>query len=453
MSQETVLARLRADCRCIIDACIAAADPEAAVQRYLKREGDDLHVGQDLHLRLSDWDRVLVVGAGKASASMARAVEDLLGDLIVDGVISVKYGHGLPLRKVRVREAGHPLPDAAGERAAREIGGLLSSAGEKDLVISCISGGGSALMPAPAHGLTLEDKRALTEKLSAAGADIHELNAVRKHVSLTKGGNLMRTAYPAFAVNLMLSDVVGDDPQTIASGPFVPDQSTFGQVMDIISRYSVADELPAKVVQTIREGMAGRIPETPKPADEIFNRVTNVIVGSNVLSLLAGKAKAEELGYRTLILSSTVVGNTTEAARFHAALAREIRATGNPVPAPACLLSGGETTVRILGNGKGGRNQEFALSVVRDASEIPGCLFASVGTDGTDGPTDAAGAIVDSLTLVRSREKGLDPEVFLRNNDSYSFFCELGDLLVTRPTRTNVMDVRLVLVGLLDNDS
>jgi glycerate 2-kinase len=447
MSQETVLAKLRGDSLCIIDACIAAADPEVAVKRYLAREGDHLYVSGDLHLRLSDWHRVLVVGAGKASAAMARAVEDLLGDVIADGVVSVKYGHGLPLRRIRVREAGHPLPDPAGEKAAREIVDLLSSAGEKDLVISCISGGGSALMPSPAHGLTLEDKRTLTEKLSAAGADIHELNAVRKHVSLTKGGNLMRIAYPAFVVNLMLSDVVGDDPQTIASGPFVPDDSTFSQVMHIVSRYGVADDLPQSVIESIREGMAGRIPETPKPGDGIFTRATNVIVGNNVLCLLAGKAKAEELGYRTLILSSTVVGNTTEAARFHAALARETRATGNPIPAPACLLSGGETTVRILGSGVGGRNQEFALSLVKDASEISGCLFVSVGTDGTDGPTDAAGAIVDSMTLARSAAKGLDPDAFLKNSDSYTFFRALDDLVVTGPTRTNVMDVRLVLVA------
>lgn len=447
MSQETVLSQLRADAQSIIRSCIAAADPEAAVKRYVEREGDDLYVGQDLQLRLADWDRILVVGAGKASAAMAQAVEDMLGDRIHDGLISVKYGHGLPLRKVRVMEGGHPLPDEAGEHAARCIMDLLSSAGEKDLVISCISGGGSALLPVPAPGLTLDDKRALTDKLSAVGADIHELNAVRKHISLTKGGNLMRIAYPAFVINLMLSDVVGDDPQTIASGPFVPDESTFDQVMEILVRYRVQDDVPRNIIQRVRDGIAGRVPETPKPGDEIFSRVKNVIIGSNVLSLQAGKAKAEELGYRSLILSSTIVGNTTEVARFHAALAREIRSTGNPVSTPACFLSGGETTVKILGSGLGGRNQEFALALVKEASEIPGCLFASVGTDGTDGPTDAAGALVDTSTLARSRDKRLNPDTYLDNNDSYTYFHELGDLVITGPTRTNVMDVRVVLIA------
>ncbi len=447
MSQETVLAKLRADGRTIVDACIRAADPEAAVRRHLKRVGDDLFAGQDLHLCLPDWNRVLVVGAGKASAAMAKAVEDLLGDRISDGLVSVKYGHGLPLNKVRVREGGHPLPDTAGEQAAREIVDLLASAGEKDLVISCISGGGSALLPAPAQGLTLQDKRVLTERLSAVGADIHELNAVRKHMSVTKGGNLMRIAYPAFVINLMLSDVVGDDPQTIASGPFVPDESTFAQVSEILSRYDAVKDLPSGIMHRLRNGAASLIPDTPKPGDEIFSRVRNIIVGSNALSLHAGKTKAEELRYAALILSSTIVGNTTEAAGFHAALARETRATGNPLPAPVCLLSGGETTVKIRGNGRGGRNQEFALSLVRDAAKIPSCVFFSVGTDGTDGPTDAAGAVADSLTLARSLEKGLDPDAFLKKNDSYTFFHALGDLIITGPTRTNVMDVRLVLLA------
>jgi glycerate 2-kinase len=447
MSQETVLARLRADARTIVDACIKAADPEAAVKRFVSREGDDLRVGQDLHIRLSDWDRILLVGAGKASASMAMALEDLLGDLIVDGLISVKYAHSLPLKRVRVLEAGHPLPDLAGEQAALRIVRLLSAAREKDLVISCISGGGSALLPAPADGVTLEDKRALTEMLSAVGADINELNTVRKHVSLTKGGNLMRIAYPAFVVNLLLSDVVGDDPQTIASGPFVPDRSTFAQAMEILDRYGLSKDLPSGIERRIREGISGLVPETPKPGDMIFDRVKNIVIGSNGLSLHAGKTKAEELGYATLILSSSIVGDTTEAAMFHAAVAREVRATGNPVPARACLLSGGETTVRIRGNGLGGRNQEFALALVRDASHIPGCLFLSVGTDGTDGPTDAAGAVVDSLTFDRGMQKGLDPASFLRNNDSHTFFRELDDLIVTGPTRTNVMDVRLVLIA------
>lgn len=447
MSGNGNLERLRKDARQILNAVIEAADPEIAIKRFVKLEGDDLLVGTDPGISLREFDRIIVVGGGKASAPMGKALEDILGDRIEGGVICVKYGYGLPLKKIRVMEAAHPLPDSAGEKAAQRIMALLESAGARDLVISCISGGGSALLPAPAGSVTLQEKEELTKRLMEVGADIHAINTVRKHLSLAKGGNLMRIAYPAVVINLMLSDVVGDDPDTIASGPFVPDRSTFGQALEILRRYGLLEGAPEAVIKRIQDGVEGRVPENPKTGDEIFDRVRNVIVGSNIISLRAGEAKARELGYRALILSSSIRGDTSQAALFHGALAEEICSTGNPVTPPACLLSGGETTVLIKGDGRGGRNQEFALALVRTASRLANTLFLSAGTDGTDGPTDAAGAVVDSRTLERAEAQSLNPDAFLAENDSYHFFHELGDLIMTGPTRTNVMDARIVLVG------
>jgi hydroxypyruvate reductase len=441
------LQKLRTDALDIFHACLKAADPEEAVKRFVRVRDDELEVGEGLSFKLSHYDRILVVGAGKGSAPMGKALEDLLGDRIEAGLICVKYGHGLPLGTIRIMEAGHPVPDAAGKRAATEMVSLLESAGERDLVISCISGGGSALLPGPISPVTLEDKQELVRLLLSIGADIHEMNAVRKHLSLTKGGNLMRAAYPATVINLMLSDVVGDDPDTIASGPFVPDRSTFGDVQEILRRYGIDNRVPPAILQRLHDGISGKAPETPKPGDKIFERAHSVIVGSNIISLRAGKVRAEELGYHALILSSSIEGDTTQAALVHAAIAREIEATGNPVPRPACVLSGGETTVVVRGHGLGGRNQEFALSLVKPAEELPDTIFLSAGSDGTDGPTDAAGALVDCSSLSRAKDLGLESKSYLLDNDSYHFFENLGDLIITGPTRTNVMDVRLVLVG------
>lgn len=442
--------QLRSDAMAVLRACLDVADPESAVRSRMHLLGNVLEVIPDVEIDMSQFDRIFVVGAGKGTAPMARAVENILGDRLQGGIICVKYGHGLPLVRVESFEGGHPVPDHNGEAAAQRIGGMLKGLGLRDLVISCISGGGSALLPGVPENITLEEKQELTDILLSRGADIHEMNVVRKHVSLTKGGGLMRLAYPAFVVNLMLSDVVGDDPDTIASGPFVPDRSTFRQALSILEKYELIDKVPERILDRFQAGIEGKIPETPKEDDEIFQRARNVIVGSNFLSLKAGADRAAELGYRTVLLSSSVEGDTCEAARFHAAIAREVRATGNPIEPPACILSGGETTVVVTGKGKGGRNQHFSLSLVEAAAKIPGSLFLSAGTDGTDGPTDAAGALVDDESLERARALGLCPHAFLENNDSYHFFQPLGDLIVTGPTRTNVMDVRIILVDELN---
>lgn len=438
---------LRSHAMRILQACLEAADPERAVRHFLDIRGEVLTVRPDFQISLEEFDRVFVVGGGKASAPMAMAVEEILGDRLVDGVICVKYGHGLPLKRVEVLEGSHPLPDEAGQAATKRIIKMLASLGDRDLVISCISGGGSALLPSVPDGVTLEEKQELTGHLLAVGADIHEMNAVRKHLSISKGGNLMRVAYPAFVINLMLSDVVGDDPDTIASGPFVPDRTTYEDVLTILKKYGLLETVSGGILRRLQAGAEGKIPETPKEGDEIFKRVRNVIVGSNFLSLCAGEAVATELGYRPVLLSSSIEGDTFEAARFHGAIAQEIRTTGKPIAPPGCILSGGETTVVLTGKGQGGRNQHFALSLVRKAAQIRGSLFLSAGTDGTDGPTDAAGAIVDSDTLERALKLGMDPDAYFRNNDSYSFFQPLDDLIVTGPTRTNVMDVRVVLIA------
>jgi len=401
--------------------------------------------GRDYDLRA--FDAVTVVGAGKAGAPMAAAIEDLVGDRVRDGLINVKYEHGQPLGSVRLQEAGHPVPDESGQKGAEAILDLVRPLGERDLLFCLLSGGGSALLPLPAGGLTLEDKQETTRQLLACGANIEEINAVRKHLSGIKGGQLTRAAAPAAVISLMLSDVIGDRLDVIASGPTVPDESTFADVASIVARYGLEGKLPPAVQGRIGDGIAGKVQETPKAGDEAFERTQNVVIASNSLAVRAAAEKARELGYNTLILSSFIEGETRDVARAHAAIALEVHDSGNPVPAPACILSGGETTVTIRGDGKGGRNQEFALAAAQDLGGLLDTLVLSGGTDGTDGPTDGAGAFADGSTVARAAELGLDPEDYLARNDSYHFFEPLGDLLITGPTRTNVMDVRIVLVG------
>lgn len=441
---------VRDDIRAIYTDAIEAVDPRRAVLEHLQfREGRLLvcRRGETIReLDLSRFGRIFVLGAGKATALMARAVEDLLGDRITAGCISVKYGYTAPLDRIDTIEAAHPVPDEEGRRAAERILGIASEAGATDLIISLISGGGSALLPLPAPPVTLEEKRTATSLLLNSGASIHEMNAVRKHLSLIKGGNLARAAHPATVVNLMISDVVGDDPDVIASGPLVPDASTFADALSILERYGIADSVPAAVIRRIRDGAGGLISENPKADEECFEGGAGIIVASNILALEAACRRAEALGYAPVILSSLIEGDTRQAALFHAAIAREVLASGHPAAPPMCLISGGETTVEVRGKGLGGRNMEFALQSALFLAGTRGIYVASVGTDGTDGPTESAGALADGTTVARAEAAGMNAAQYAAENDSYTFFNKLGDLIVTGPTNTNVMDVRIVVV-------
>ena len=424
---------------------LAAVDPYSSVHSYLSLNGSILIVG-DKKYSLDNFDRIIVVGAGKASAPMARAVEEILGDRITEGLVVVKYGHTEQLTRVQLREAGHPLPDAAGVSAAQEITKLISSADEKTLVLCLISGGGSALLVSPVEGISLEDKLQTTKLLLASGAAIEEVNAVRKHCSRVKGGRLAAAAYPATVVALLLSDVIGDPLDVIASGPTAQDSSTFEDAVTILKKYALINKVPRGVKKFLEAGAAGTQAETPKAGDRIFNAVQNRIIGSNCQALSAAREKAIALGFNTLTLTSSLQGEAKEIAKVFTAMAREIRATSTPLSPPACILAGGETTVTIQGNGKGGRNQEMALSAAIELAGMNNVLFLSAGTDGTDGPTDAAGAFAFGDTTAKGKEHGLDAVDFLTQNDSYHFFEKTGDLFITGPTRTNVMDIQILLV-------
>jgi hydroxypyruvate reductase len=424
--------QLRRHALTIFKASLAAADPEAAVERHLSK------------LKLRRRRRIFVVGAGKAGASMARAAERVIGNRITAGLVNVKDGHTLPLERIELNECGHPVPDQRGVEGARRIAEIAEQAGEDDLVVCLISGGASALLPAPVSPITLEEKQEVTKLLLACGANIHEINAVRKHISAIKGGQLARLAAPAEVEALLLSDVIGDDLDVIGSGPTAPDASTFGDAIAILEKFGIYEKVPV----TVRERLRGCAEETPKPGAVLFRNVRNTIVGSNRLALDAAAAKAKELGYRTLVLASEIEGETRDVARMHAAIARQIVKVGQPVARPACIVSGGETTVTLRGEGLGGRNQEFVLAAAIDIAKLPGVVILSAGTDGTDGPTDAAGAIADGQTL------GRNPHArrYLDANDSYHYFEGLKDLVKTGPTNTNVMDVHLILVGEEESD-
>ncbi len=436
--------RLRQHAREIFNAGLRAVDPIAAIHRHVQRDGAILTVGATQY-DLNAYRHIYVIGGGKAGASMAQGIEEIVGDRISAGWVNVKYAHLAPTRLITLHEASHPMPDIAGAHGVRQIIRLLEQAAADDLVICLISGGGSALLPAPAEGITLEEKQAVTSLLLRCGATIHDMNAIRKHISAIKGGQFARIAAPATMISLILSDVIGDPLDTIASGPTVPDSFTFADSLAIFERFHLFEELPHSVRDHIMRGARGEIADTPKIGDPLFDHTQNVIIGSNIQAAQAAAEQARSLGYHTLILSTTIEGETKDVAKVHAAILKEILQSGNPLPRPACVISGGETTVTIRGHGVGGRNQEFALAVALDIAGLSGVVAFSAGTDGTDGPTDAAGAMADGDTLARARTQGLDPLALLANNDSHHFFDTLGDLVKTGPTNTNVMDLRILL--------
>jgi hydroxypyruvate reductase len=437
-------AGLRRDAVQILGAAVAAADPKAAVHRALRWDRDRLCFG-DRTLALASGARILVVGAGKASAPMASAVEQIVGERMAAGVVTTKYGYVEPLRKVQLVQAGHPLPDAAGLAGARRMLELVATAGPDDLVVVLISGGGSALLPLPAEGITLEEKIATTDLLLRSGATINEMNTVRKHLSQIKGGWLARRAAPATVVTLVLSDVLGNPLDVIASGPTVPDPSTFGAAVEVVRRFGLWDRLPASVRRHLERGAAGAVPETPKPDDPAFRRAHALVIGDITAAAAGAAARARALGYDTRVGPTDVQGEARDVGAEFGRLVREAR--GAVRDRPACLVMGGETTVTVRGTGRGGRNQELALGAAADIAGLPQTLIAAFGTDGTDGPTDAAGAVVDGSTLARAQVAGLDPQAALANNDAYAFFQALGDLIITGPTNTNVNDLWIGLLG------
>jgi hydroxypyruvate reductase len=425
---------LREAARTIFDAALRAGDVTPLVRTALE------------DVRLPPRGRVLVVGAGKASGAMAATVEAALGERIADGLVVVKDGYRADTRRIRIVEAGHPVPDARGEAAAREIRALAESAGADDLLLVLVSGGGSALTPAPVPPITLADKQAMTRLMLAAGANINQLNAVRKHCSLLKGGQLARAAAPARVHALLLSDVVGDPLDVIASGPTAPDVSTFAEALEILDRFELRGRAPATIVDRLERGARGLIPETPKPDDPVFGRVTNTVIGNNRLVVDAAAAQAVALGYGPHLLTRSLEGEARDVAARLVGLARETREGRGPAAAPACLIAGGETTVTVRGRGLGGRCQEFALAAALALEGEAGVVALAAGTDGTDGPTTAAGAVADGETARRAREHGIDPEVALAENDSNPVFAALGDLVTTGPTNTNLLDLYLLLV-------
>lgn len=429
----------------IMAAALAAVDPYQAVRARLHRAADELWIDGQM-VDLNRFRRILVVGAGKAGAPMARAVEDVLGAAISAGLVVVKTEHTAPTAHVEIVEAAHPIPSQAGLDAGRRMLALLEDAGADDLVIVLLSGGGSALLEAPA-GLTLADLQATTDALLACGATINEINCLRKHLSLVKGGQLARAASPSTLVTLVLSDVVGSPLDVIASGPTVPDRSTWEDAWAVVTRYDLAQRLPTAARTRLQAGMRGELPDTPKPDDPLFSRTRAVIVGDNRVAAEAACRRATELGYHPLLLTTFVEGEAREVAKVVAALAKEVRSSGQPVPPPACLILGGETTVTLGAQpGHGGRNQELALAAALALAGLPGVTVAALATDGSDGPTDSAGGLIDGATVARGQEVGLDALTMLRQHDAYPFLRATGDLLLTGPTQTNVNDLIFVWV-------
>lgn len=437
---NTTLAVLRDDLATLFRAALAAVDPVRLVANHLVREGSEVSIRSASGIAARWGPPTLVVGAGKAAARMARACEQILGVENVRGLVVVADGCGVETQSIKVAEAGHPLPDRRGAQATQRIVRLIKAPPAK-AILGLISGGASSLLVQPCPPLRLDDKLRTTQLLLDCGADIGELNCVRKHLSTVKGGGLTRLA-AAHLATLLISDVVGDDPGTIGSGPTAPDATTFAEAWAVLERYDLTKRVPAVVAELLRAGMHARAAETLKPASPEASRCCNVVIGSNRTALEAAAQAARSAGWDVVVEAQPLTGDTTDAARRFGATLRELAQMRRRL----CLLAGGETTVRVRGSGRGGRNQEFALALADEVADAPIAVL-SVGTDGVDGPTDAAGAFVDGTTQQRARARGLDAEAALADNDSYTFFAQLGDLFRCGPTGTNVMDLKMALVA------
>jgi len=448
--------RLKENLLSIRQAALAAADPFTAVQRAIRfyPVGAEQTAGR-LEVGGSRWqieprNRVWLIAAGKAAVRMAEAAAKALGQLLTGGVVVTKYHHsqGVELPScLQIYEGGHPVPDERGMAGARAIEALLSGTNPQDRVILLVSGGASALLPLPVGGVALEDLQTLTNLLLRSGAAIEELNTIRKHLDRLKGGRLAQLAAPAPLAALILSDVIGDPLDVIASGPAVPDPTTYADAIAILARRGLIHACPKAILDCLQSGAAGEIAETPKPGDVLFDNVTNTLIGSNRLAARAAAQEAERLGYHTLILTTRLEGEACEVGKMAAALAKSLVFDGDPFPPPACLILGGETTVTVRGGGKGGRNQEIAAAAAGALDGVPGVAVMALATDGTDGPTGAAGGLVDGGSAEQARQAGYDLNRALAENDTYPWLEAAGGLMITGPTGTNVNDLLVVLAG------
>jgi len=441
MSTEVVRARLRD----LFSAAVRAVDPRLLIRNSIQIEQTQLRIiqAETAAQTFPLPGQVLVIGAGKGAGPLAEELESVLGERLAGGAIVIPQGQTAQLRRITVIHGDHPLPGPGSIAGAAQIVTQLTQKHPADVICFCLTGGASSLLVSPAAGLLLDDKLTVNRLLITCGAAIHEINTVRKHLSQVKGGGVARWAFPSTLLGFILSDVIGDDLSTIGSGPTVPDPSTFSDALAVLQRYDLLDQVPPAVLAHLRRGCAGRVAETPKPGDDIFTHVHNFLIGSNRLALNAAATAAQRLGFATQMLDEPLAGDTTQAACDFARIIRPLlRARATPL----CVLAGGETTVRVTGSGKGGRNQEFALVVAQELRGEPDWALLSAGTDGVDGPTDAAGAFVDSRSVDRAMAQGLDPSASLKENDTYTFFAALGDLFTPGPTGTNVMDIKIALL-------
>jgi len=436
------------NCRTIAEkiflAGVESVLPGRLITNEMSLKDNCLKIGH-LSFSLESIENIYVIGAGKASAMMGAEIEKILGNRITEGHIVVKYGYSCKLNYINVSEAGHPIPDVNGFSSTREILKIAEYANWNDLVICLLSGGGSSLLVDIPEGCLPDDMIKVNDLLINCGASISEINAVRKHLSYVKGGQLARVVYPATLVNLILSDVPGDSFDVIASGPTVPDPTTFLQALTVLATFGLTRSIPRGILTFLKEGAAGKKPETPKPGDPAFDKTFNILIGSNRMALEAAKSKALEFNINAVIIDDQLQGDTSTIAEYLVETALRFKGDKDEVK-PVCLLFGGETTVKMTGKGSGGRNQHLALLSAILLQNNYGITILSAGTDGNDGTTDAAGAVVDSDTISGAISKNIDPEKHLNEFNSFHFFKKAGGLIITGPTMTNVMDIIVVIV-------
>ena len=437
---------LNNDAYTILNAAIDAVKPSKLIKNQIMLKDNILQIKKQ-QTDLSQFENIYIIGAGKASAFMAQSLEDILQNRVTSGAVVVKYDHGAPCQKVKIFEGGHPIIDENSLAGTAQILNLVQQAGEKDLVLCLVSGGGSALLEKLSEGISLPDLQKTFNLLLGCGAAIEEINIVRKHLSLVKGGQLARAIAPATCITLIISDVIGDPVESIASGPTAADPTTFQDTWQVIEKYQLTKQLPEALKNYLQRGKEGKIPETLKPGDSIFHKTDNIVLGNNFLALQTGEQTAKELGYNTVILTSQIQGEAREIGKAAASIISEVIASGHPVQRPACFLIGGETTVTLRGEGKGGRNQELVNSALISLKNVTHpYVLISCGTDGTDGPTDVAGGIITHEMWEKAKTLNLKPQEYLDRNDAYHFLEKIDGLIKTGPTGTNVMDIILALI-------